>query len=56
MIDVTEVFRQGGGNWSNFVGHFFICEGMGGGVGRQKQWRELKCGLSVVHMVGSEVG
>ena len=54
--DVTEVFREGGGDWSNFVGHFLVCAGMGGGVRRQKQWRELRRRLSIVHMVDSKVG
>jgi hypothetical protein len=56
VIDVAEVFRQGGSDWLNFVGHFLVCEGVGGGVGRQKRWRELRYGLSVACVVGGEVG
>jgi len=30
VTDVAEVFRQGGSDWSDFVGNFLICEGVGG--------------------------
>ncbi len=32
-MDVAEVFGQGGSNWSDFVDHFLVCEGVGSSVG-----------------------
>jgi hypothetical protein len=52
--DVAEVFRQGGGDWSNFVGHLLVCEGVGGGVGWWKRRMRLRRQPGVLRAAASK--
>jgi len=48
--DIMKVFRERGGDGSNFVGHLFVCECEGGGIG-QREWRqEARCRRGVARV------